>query len=141
MKAQHTASVVPGIALILGVTALGFQLPIPGCNWKGLANVTFAGKCTESITSNAISQFIVSYSQPQTIITTNGNYVLTLKVATLNGTTCISRHGIRRLLGPSSEPLSFEVSSQGYKSQTISVPRNTILVEHTNGLNIVLEKK
>jgi hypothetical protein len=141
LKSQLTAGAIAGLAWLLGATALGFELPIPGSDWKGAVRVVFAGTCTEAGTSNAIPQFTVTSAEPQTIMTTNGAYRLVLQAATLQGTVSLTRHGWLRRLGPANQQLSFEVASKGYKRQQLSVPRNTILVDRTNQLDIVFQKE
>ena len=117
------------------------HVPIPGANWKGLVNVTFEGECLDAMTSNPIPTFVASFSRSQTVVTTNGHYTLTLQISTLNGTTQLTTRGLQRRLGPSNKSLVFQVSAQGYIPKAISVPHNTIIVDETNMLNIVLQKE
>lgn len=126
--------------------------------WKGIPLVNFKGRITNLQTNEPIERFSVCeivngtiqkgqlYSQgksidlgPQTIKTNNGYYQFSLYLATLNGQVRYSNSKRFRVLGPESESLIIQISSEGYQNKRISITKDKVLPDDYNFIDITLD--
>jgi hypothetical protein len=129
------------LAVLFAFLAMPFLLQavqIPWSTWKGAADISFSGKCTDSKTGKAISVFSVQAWQlpAQTVKTVEGTYSLTIKAATSSGAKHLRNFRIERTFG---RPVSLLVRSSGYQDRHIEIPGDEVLVGENNALDIRLD--
>jgi len=152
MDGTVNKAVTAVLMTVLGLYATGCQSGVGVGTFKGTFDVYFTGQAIDANSGNGLKEFTVDITlgtKPcaTKVVAVNGSeYCFAFKATTINGTTYFRDVGLFdyrsiSVLGPSDEYLVFEITSPGYLSRKVRIPKDKIAIDQVNVTDIVLTPK